>query len=154
MDPRLALHKVILAPSLLNDLVKAGERALQTYKDRTDVELPPVTQGFYWPREIFEQVIDARSVGLTYAKGFASPAATIASMLLLHPNAPEWQNSMFFLEIDRTKEKSKALNEDFTPVFRRHCDDAEEYKPVNMINKDAWESMDDSTKKLFRIAYE
>ncbi|KAG6834574.1 hypothetical protein H0H93_008844 [Arthromyces matolae] len=151
MDPRLALHKVILAPSLVNDLVKAGERALQTYKDRTDVELPPVIDDTLSPLNSYRKVVDARTVALVYSSAFAEPATTIASMLLLHPNAPNWSNSMFFIEDDPTKEKSDALNEDFTPIFRRHYDDAEEYKSVD---KDAWESMDDPTKKLFQIAYE
>ncbi|KAG6818918.1 hypothetical protein H0H93_000303 [Arthromyces matolae] len=150
MDPRLALRRVILAPNLVHDLVAAGERALQTYKDSTDVELPPVSKGFVLPQISRDDVVDARSVGLVYAKGIAAPAIAIASMLLLHPNAPEWSDSLHFFENNRTTEKSDALNEDFAPSFMRRFD----LMDVNLFNKTMAESMDESTRTRYRKAHE
>ncbi|KAG6837241.1 hypothetical protein H0H93_012635 [Arthromyces matolae] len=153
MDSQLALSRVILAPSLVDDLVTAGERALQNYKNRTDVELPPVTEGFLWPEFPRHDVVNAQSVGSVYAKGIAGTVATIASMLLLHPNAPEWMDSMFFLESDLTNEKSDALSEDLTPILMKPYDDQSERMGMP-IKQDVWESMDEITKKRYRIAFE
>ncbi|KAG6835376.1 hypothetical protein H0H93_002040 [Arthromyces matolae] len=154
IDPRLALRRVILDTTLVNDLAAAGERALQTYKDKTDVELPSDITGFLRPRKHDEDVVDARSVGMVYRLGIASPAATIASMILLHPNSPTWSRSSVFVEKNSVRNKPRALNQDFAPLLSKPYDDALNGLNVNMIKKDAWESMDDATKVRYQTAHQ
>ncbi|KAG6847799.1 hypothetical protein H0H93_005934 [Arthromyces matolae] len=154
MEPRLALRRVILDPSLTSNLVVAGERALQAYKDKTDVELPSTTTGFFRPRKHDEDVVDARSVGMMYRFGIAVPAAIIASMLLLHPNAPAWSDSLVFVEKNSVRNKPRALNQDFAPLLPKPYDDALNGLSVNMVEKDAWESMDDATKIRYQTAHQ
>ncbi|KAG6818447.1 hypothetical protein H0H93_004865 [Arthromyces matolae] len=154
LDPRLALKRVILAPSLVSDLVMAGQRALETYRERTDLELPSETESFLFPREHDEDIVNARAIGAVYESGIAEPAATIASMLLLHPNVPEWSNSMYFLEKRFTQHRDGALNENYTPLLARPYDDALKCQYVNMVDQDAWASMDEITKMRYRMAHQ
>ncbi|KAG6847798.1 hypothetical protein H0H93_005933 [Arthromyces matolae] len=142
IDPRLALRRIILAPSLVGDIVAAGERALQSYKDRTDVELPAIDQTFLASERYGNDVVGARSIGLVYERGLGQPAAAFASMLLLHPNAPNWSCSMLFFESQYSEEKSDAFNDDYTPVLLNPS-----------IDREAWGYMDENTRKRYNMAY-
>ncbi|KAG6846726.1 hypothetical protein H0H93_012215, partial [Arthromyces matolae] len=157
LDPRLALRTIILAPSLIHNLVATTKRELDKYEDRTDVEFPSLDNGFIRPGELLYNVppiTNARSVGISYANGVAIPASAIASMLVLHPDAPEWTNSLFFLE-ERSIDglNYAALNEDHAPLFHEPYDEAAFEEYAFMVDEATWDAMDGPTKQNFREAH-
>ncbi|KAG6907644.1 hypothetical protein DXG01_008094 [Tephrocybe rancida] len=157
LDQRLAFKRIVLLPSMATDLSRAAVHALSVYKKADDVKLPPADDDFPTPGEMLDErsadVVDARSVGLMYERGTAISASIVASMLLLHPNSPEWQETIDFMESGNPRRNYyDALNEDYAPIIMDPYDETDPNEPL-MIAKETWESMNETTQRQLRQAH-
>ncbi|KAG6844551.1 hypothetical protein H0H87_005971 [Tephrocybe sp. NHM501043] len=151
VDKRLSLKKVSLVPSLATNLAQAAHIAFASVKD-DGAHLPSVDRRF--PALKSTKVIndhgptaDAREVARRYQIETSFPASVIASMLLLHPNCPEWTESFRVVENPPPRRRSyTALNEDYAPQFLAPYTPQTE-PSLNTIPKEAWDAMDKNTQE-------
>ncbi|GLB43209.1 hypothetical protein LshimejAT787_1301100 [Lyophyllum shimeji] len=144
LDKRLSLRRIIPIPSLTADLSAVVERTIKNVTDQK-VVLPNVDSDFPTLKSLetlLEKgpVKDAKAVGDAYQMVTSALATDLASMFLLHPNAPRWSSSFLLVKRPITKyQPLQPLNENFVPVVSKPHTEPED---IDMIPEDTWNSMD------------
>ncbi|KAG6909491.1 hypothetical protein DXG01_017213 [Tephrocybe rancida] len=159
VDERLSLRKLTLLPSLTSDLSQAAHDAFENVKNNDNTQLPSVDDEFptLEPKEIMNhgQRADARKVARQYQTETSSAVSIMASMLLLHPNSPTWTASFRLMEYRPPRPRDyTALNEDYALQFFPLYTEGEEPSHIGMIEKGAWNAMEESTREEISQASE
>ncbi|KAG5724599.1 hypothetical protein E4T56_gene4007 [Termitomyces sp. T112] len=158
LDKRLSLKKVASTSSLLSDLSKTVDNALDSVI-ADDIGLPSVEEGF--PNSKMFTIFldpapagDAKAIGRWYQVSVSLFATKLASMLSLHPTASSWSTAIDFTARSLSRShKCHSLFESYIPRFLDTYK-PEDSKAASMIDLDAWNAMSDAERTLIRQARE
>ncbi|KAG6829370.1 hypothetical protein H0H87_011606 [Tephrocybe sp. NHM501043] len=158
VDQRLALKKLILAPSLTSQISRAAQISFNAIKNDDGIHMPPVDENLptLKPTTIPNNGLpaDARRVARRYYIETSFPVSVMASMLLLHPNSPTWTKSFLLKEHRPPRDHDySALSEGYALQFLKpYLSEGGSTFPV--VAREAWNAMDQSTQEEISHARE
>ncbi|KAG6898436.1 hypothetical protein C0993_006874 [Termitomyces sp. T159_Od127] len=153
IDRRLALKRVKLVPTFLEDLAKAVDLVIEKVVN-DDIGLPSVEGEDFPTPESFSFMKspylpkDAYGITQSYRNSISLFACKMASMLLLHPTAATWSTAIgMALRITSRNEKYYTLVEDCVPEILGPYEMLDDGIRRSMIDQDAWEVLSDDDRR-------
>ncbi|KAG6907647.1 hypothetical protein DXG01_008097 [Tephrocybe rancida] len=153
IDERLSLKRVVSIPSFPALLRNAVSRSLDTVIEDL-VDIPSVDEPTFPSPDCFTkatgQIQDAVDIAKRYQRHMARSSGILASMLLLHPTASTWVNSVHLKRMyPMRQQRLYAMNEDFRLLSLLPYEGTET-KTDLVLEKVAWEALDNAKQDDLR----